>query len=165
MTPSDPALLKKANEVLLELARKDATDKGKPDPIKQGDYRGVTGYSAGPKEAYAIVEGRLVIADRGETVKAVIDRVLDGMGRRARSPTTPTGQARRAAVEARDPGLGLRPAGPAPQARPEEVRRRRRVEASAAGDDPAGRAGSRRCARPPGSRRRSTGPTSGSPPS
>ena len=99
VTPSDPALLKKANEVLLELARKDATEKGKPDPIKQADYRGVTGYSAGPKAAYAIVEDRLVIGDRGETAKVVIDRALDGMGEKGSFADTPEWSSRRAALK------------------------------------------------------------------
>ncbi len=98
MTPSDPTLLGKTNEILLDLARKDATEKGKADPIERTDYRGVTGYSAGPKGVYAIVKDRLVIGDRGETARAVIDRALDGMGAKGSFADTPEWSSRRAAV-------------------------------------------------------------------
>jgi hypothetical protein len=77
ITPDDAELLKKASAVLIELARKDAADNGRPDPIKSGEHRGVTGYELG-KVSYAVVAGRLVIADRSETLNSVIDRSLDG---------------------------------------------------------------------------------------
>lgn len=80
VTPGDPALLEKANEALIDLARKDAESKGNPDPVKSVEYRGFRGYHAGPKGAWAIVKGRLVIVDRGDTGKKLIDRVLDGPG-------------------------------------------------------------------------------------
>jgi hypothetical protein len=80
VAPRDPALLGRANAALLELARKDAADKGNPDPVKSAEYRGFTGYATGPKGAYAIVRDALVVADRGETIKALVDRVLDGPG-------------------------------------------------------------------------------------
>ena len=60
----------------------------------------------------------------------------EGLVRRHARMVVPPGRR-----EARHPGLGVRPAGTAPQARPQAVRRRRRGEASAAGDDPAGRLG------------------------
>ena len=78
IAPRDPAFLKRANDTLIELARQDAAGKGKPDPIKSADYRGFTGYATGPKGAYAIVQDVLVVADRGETIKGLVDRVLDG---------------------------------------------------------------------------------------
>ncbi|MFO0908511.1 MAG: hypothetical protein U0794_09140 [Isosphaeraceae bacterium] len=79
VTPTDPALLRKATTTLIELARKDAADNGRDDPIKSGEYRGFTGYAIGPKAAYAIVNDTLVIANKGDTIKAVIDRALDGL--------------------------------------------------------------------------------------
>ncbi len=99
VTPADPALLKKANEVLLDLAREDAMEKGKPDPIERTDYRGVAGYSAGAKAVYAIVQDRLVICDRGETAKLVIDRALDGVGAKGSFSDTPEWSSRRAAMK------------------------------------------------------------------
>lgn len=77
VTPSDPALLTRANDTLLELAREHAVARGLPEPIKSIEYRGITGYGVG-KAAYAILEGRLVIADRAPALKAVVDRVRDG---------------------------------------------------------------------------------------
>ena len=79
VTPTDPDLLKKASSTLIDLARKDAEAKGQPDPIKSGDHRGVTGYQVGPKAVYAVVSGRLVVADRSDTLKAVVDRSMDGL--------------------------------------------------------------------------------------
>ncbi len=78
MTPSDVAFAEKAHAKLLELARADATSKGNPDPIKENEHRGVKAYSVGANEAHAIVNGSLVIANSGETLKVVIDRALDG---------------------------------------------------------------------------------------
>lgn len=80
VTPSDPARLTRAHEILLELAREDAVKEGRPEPVKEGEYRGVTGYQAHDKVAHAILNGRLVIVDRPDTAKALIDRVLDGPG-------------------------------------------------------------------------------------
>lgn len=80
VTPTDPALLKKASGALLELARKDEADKGKSDQVHEIKYRGATGYSLGSPAVYGIVKDHLIIADRVETAKAVIDRALDGPG-------------------------------------------------------------------------------------
>lgn len=77
ITPKDAAFLERAHAKLLELARQDATSKGKPDPISQSEHRGIKAYSVSPKEAHAIVDGRLVVASGGETLKAVIDRIQD----------------------------------------------------------------------------------------
>lgn len=78
VTPADPTALKNANAALLELARQDAATKGKPDPIKTVEYRGVTGYVL-EKAAYALVKDRIVIADSPATARTVIDRALDGL--------------------------------------------------------------------------------------
>jgi hypothetical protein len=98
VTPTDADLLKRANTALLEMARKDAADKGKPDPVKQVEYRGQTGYAVGPKVVYGIVNDRLIIADRSETGKAVVDRILDGPASKASVADQSDWKARRAAV-------------------------------------------------------------------
>ena len=77
-TPSDTAILKKATETLVELARKDAADKGNSDPVKKVEYRGAIGYHIGEQLVYGIFKDRLLIVDRGETGKMLIDRVEDG---------------------------------------------------------------------------------------
>ena len=79
-TPTDPTLLKKATETLIELARKDAEDKGNPDPVKRVEYRGAVGYHIGEQLIYGIVKDRLLIADRPETGKMLVDRIEDGLG-------------------------------------------------------------------------------------
>ncbi len=79
IVPRDASFLTQANTALLELARKDAADKGKPDPVKSAEYRGIRGWATGEKGAYAIVNDVLVVGDRGDTVKRLIDRTLDGV--------------------------------------------------------------------------------------
>jgi hypothetical protein len=80
VTPGDADFLKRAHAKLLELARQDAATKGRPDPVKESEYRGITGYSVGAQEAHAIVEGTLVVANGVATLKTIIDRALDKSG-------------------------------------------------------------------------------------
>jgi hypothetical protein len=98
VTPTDPALLAKANDALIALAREDAADKGNPDPVTVREYRGLTGYQVG-KAVYGIVKDRLVIADRAETGKAVADRALDGLGGKKRVTELPEWSSRAGAVK------------------------------------------------------------------
>lgn len=79
VTPTDPALPRRAGDTLVELARKDAAEHGRPDPVKSGEHRGVTGYALGKGAAFGVVKDRIVLADRGDTIKAVVDRMLDGL--------------------------------------------------------------------------------------
>ena len=78
VTPTDPELLRKASAALIDLARQDAEGKGMPDPVKSADYRGVTGYAVGDG-AYVVLKDRLVIVDRPDSAKVIIDRALDGL--------------------------------------------------------------------------------------
>jgi hypothetical protein len=77
VTPKDLAFAEKAHAKLVELARQDAEGKGKPDPVKEADYKGVHGFSVDANEAHAIVDGQLVVANGGDALKAWIDRVQD----------------------------------------------------------------------------------------
>ncbi|MGE3818051.1 MAG: hypothetical protein AB7I30_01325 [Isosphaeraceae bacterium] len=80
VTPTDAEVLEKAAGIVREIARREAANRGQDDPIASGEHRGIVGYSPrGTKAAYAIVEGKLVIADRSDTLKAVVDRALDGL--------------------------------------------------------------------------------------
>lgn len=78
VTPTDPAVLERAVAAVRDLARDDAAARGNPDPIRRDEYRGVPAYALPQKGAYAIVEGRLVVADGSPALKAVIDRAVGG---------------------------------------------------------------------------------------
>lgn len=77
VTPENPEFLARAHAKLVELARQDAEEKGNPDPIEEGDYRGMTAYSLSGEEAHAILDGRLVITNGSDVLHAVVDRHLD----------------------------------------------------------------------------------------
>ena len=95
-TPTDPDLLAKAHATLLELARQDATANGRPDPIREVDYRGARLFHADHGPAHALLDGRLIVSNSEEHLRAVIDRARDG----ARSIADDEGwQARRAQVD------------------------------------------------------------------
>lgn len=98
-TPTDLELLRKSQEVFLDLARKFAEEQGQSDPIQSREYRGVTGYQIGPKAAYGIVKDRLVVVDRSETGKMVVDRMLDGLGDAKPIAEADDWKARKAAVK------------------------------------------------------------------
>jgi hypothetical protein len=79
ITPRDKDLLARANAVLLRLARQDANDKGKPEPVKTSEYRGtvvhVLGDPKGP--AYGLVAGKLVISNSAKNVERIIERLVE----------------------------------------------------------------------------------------
>ena len=101
-TPRDPAFLAKAMETVQSLVRADAEGKGQPDPIKSAEHRGIRGYPIGPKGAYAIVDGTLVIADSAGSLKILIDRSLDHPDASKMLPADPLWQAQRKAQLADD---------------------------------------------------------------
>lgn len=77
VTPRDAGLLSRASQVILELARSDAATKKKPDPVKTIEHRGVTVYApagSGSGGAWAIVGGRLVVANSADHLKRLLDR-------------------------------------------------------------------------------------------
>jgi hypothetical protein len=77
-TPEDAACAARAIEAVLDLARRDAADHGRGDPVTSGEYRGVTAYRL-DKGAFALVDGSLAIADRPETLRMLVDRARDGL--------------------------------------------------------------------------------------
>ena len=60
---------------LLEISRMGKN----PDQLKEGDYRGVKAYEVN-KAKFAVVEDWLLITNKTETGKAVLDQLLDGEG-------------------------------------------------------------------------------------
>jgi hypothetical protein len=99
VTPRDPAFLERAHAKLLELARQDASNKGNPDPVQQTQYQGVTAYSASTQEAHAIADGLLVVANGGEALKTMIDRIQGREAVKAPLADDETWTARRAAID------------------------------------------------------------------
>jgi hypothetical protein len=79
ITPTNQALLERASEILLKLARQDAHDKGKPEPVKTLDHRGVAVHALGGESgpAYGIVAGKLAISNSVKNLERLIDRVVD----------------------------------------------------------------------------------------
>lgn len=73
----DSAGLTKIVDSLVQMARDDARGKGKSDPIKTLDYRGVTVFQA-QGFGFAQVDSWLAIGNESELGKEVIDRILDG---------------------------------------------------------------------------------------
>ena len=61
---------------LTNLASQDAKGKGKPDPVKIQDYRGIKVYTV-DKTRFAVVEDWLVITNNDKLGKQIIDRILD----------------------------------------------------------------------------------------
>lgn len=74
LEPGNLETLQRGHTKLLEMARNDASSKGKPDPVQQFEHQGVTVFSVSPTEAHAILDGALVIASSPELLKQVVDR-------------------------------------------------------------------------------------------
>ena len=70
----DAELLRSVHEFSLMAAKSEAQKQNDPDRVKSADYRGITGWRFAPNEAHAIVDNRLLIANRPEAIKAVLDR-------------------------------------------------------------------------------------------
>jgi Protein of unknown function (DUF3352) len=61
---------------LTKLASQDAKGKGKPDPVKIQDYRGIKVYTV-EKTRFAVVEDWLVITNNDKLGKQIVDRIRD----------------------------------------------------------------------------------------
>ncbi len=62
---------------LVKLARDDATGKGNPDPIEQGDYRGLTVYKI-DKALLTTLDDVLLITNQKALGQAIVDSYLNG---------------------------------------------------------------------------------------
>jgi len=78
ISPKNEALLERANQALLKLVRGDAAGKGKPEPVKTTEHRGVTVFASNdnPVPGYAILRGRLVVSNSIKNLSTLIDRVI-----------------------------------------------------------------------------------------
>jgi hypothetical protein len=63
-------------ETLAKLAAQDAKNKGNPDPVKVSDYREIKVYAIN-KNDFAVAAGWLVVTNKNELGKQIVDRVLD----------------------------------------------------------------------------------------
>ncbi|MEO8493759.1 MAG: DUF3352 domain-containing protein, partial [Planctomycetota bacterium] len=63
-------------ETLIELSRAAAKDAGNPDPIKSGEYRGITAYQV-DQARIATLGQWLVVTNKPESGKAILDAYLD----------------------------------------------------------------------------------------
>ena len=78
ITPRNKELPERANQVLLKLARQDAKDKGKPEPVKTSDHRGVVVHALGDDKgvAYGLVAGKLAVSNSVKNLERLIDRIV-----------------------------------------------------------------------------------------
>ncbi len=73
----DAALLEKLHGILLEFVQAEETKQGQPERVKSADYRGMTGWTFGGDEAHVILDGRLLMTNKPDLLKEVIDLSLD----------------------------------------------------------------------------------------
>ena len=69
----DAKMLNKLQEILLNFARADAVKDGEPERVASGEYRGVTGWTFGGDNAHCIVGNRLMMSNKAEALKAMLD--------------------------------------------------------------------------------------------
>ena len=70
----DDQMLERFHEFFLNVARSEAEKKGKFDIVASKEYDGVTAWTFDGKEAHTIIGKRLVLANRPEGLKAVLQR-------------------------------------------------------------------------------------------
>jgi hypothetical protein len=72
-----PELLTKLNDLLIELTEGDVKNHGRPSPVKSEEHQGIRGWTFGGGEAHTIIEDLLIVSNKADTLKAVIDRFRD----------------------------------------------------------------------------------------
>ncbi|MBA4017128.1 MAG: hypothetical protein C0483_08150 [Pirellula sp.] len=71
---NDEDLLISAHDEVISLIEADAERKGAPSPVKSTEYGGETGYSFGKNEAHVRLGKLLVVSNKAESLKSLIDR-------------------------------------------------------------------------------------------
>ena len=99
----DDQMLQGLHDVFLGIAQAEAQKQGRPDRVSSGEYRGVTGWTFGPNEAHAILGCRLLVSNKPEVLKAVVDRREEPQGE-----SLATAPAYQAAKEAAGPEAAAR---------------------------------------------------------
>lgn len=73
---SDPTLAEKAREVLIELSRAAAKEKGEADPVKESDHRGIKTHQLGELRL-AVHQGWIIAANKQLTHAFALNNLLD----------------------------------------------------------------------------------------
>lgn len=76
----DQRMLERLHEILLGFARDGATKEGQPGRVASAEYGGVTGWTFGGDEAHVIVGSRLLLSNKPESLKRMIDLRADPEG-------------------------------------------------------------------------------------
>jgi hypothetical protein len=92
----DEHMLERLHEVLLNIARSEAEKQGQPGRVASTQYEDVTAWTFNSEEAHAIIGKRLVIANRPEGLKAVLE--LRSESENASLASNPTYQAAKQAA-------------------------------------------------------------------
>jgi len=95
----DQTMLNRLHEVFLGIARSEAEKKGQADRVASTQYKDVTAWTFDGKEAHAIIGSRLVIANRPEGLRTVLE-----LRDKDQSDTLTSNAAYRAAKQAVGPG-------------------------------------------------------------
>ena len=66
-------MLEEIHEFFLVIAKGEAQKQADPERVKSAEYRGVTGWRFAPNESHAIVDKRLIVTNKPELLKAVLD--------------------------------------------------------------------------------------------
>jgi hypothetical protein len=74
----DEDMLQKFHEILLNMARSEAEKQGQPNRVESTKYEDVTAWTFDGKEAHAIIGKRLVLANRPEGLKAILELRANG---------------------------------------------------------------------------------------
>jgi hypothetical protein len=69
----DPKMWQKLHETFLGFAKADAEKANQPDRVTSREYRGVTGWTFGPEETHVILNHRLLMSNRPEVLRYVLD--------------------------------------------------------------------------------------------
>ncbi|MHB8901483.1 MAG: hypothetical protein ACYC6Y_22255 [Thermoguttaceae bacterium] len=75
---NDAAMLEKFREFATLAAKGEAAKNGNPEAVQSGEYRGMTGWTFGKKEAHAVIGNRLIVASGVDRLKSVADLREDG---------------------------------------------------------------------------------------
>ena len=84
----DEQMLNQLHEVFLNFAKAEADKQGQPDRVASRQYQDVTAWTFDGKEAHAIIGNRLVMANRPEGLKAVLERRAEAGGESLASKLT-----------------------------------------------------------------------------
>ncbi len=74
----DPEALRQVNDFVLNLTRLDPANRDKQEAVREAEYRGVRAWSLSRDASYALIGGRLVICNRAELLRQIIDLTQDG---------------------------------------------------------------------------------------